>query len=111
MQNIENQKAKLRIDARNILQSLNLKLYSQKSIDSLLSLQIFKDAKNVLAYFPNQEYEIPFIFDLIKTNPEKKYFFPKIIKNNKMVFLQSTNFQTFKKNKFNIPEPIKNNQT
>ena len=96
-------KAELRFLAKNLRKELDIKDISKRIISILNSLSLYKNAKNIAAYYPiGTEIDLSEIFE----NKNKKFYLPKIFPvENKMNFYAYVKGDKLKNNKYNIPEP------
>ncbi len=94
-------KTELRIKAKNIRKTLDIKNISHKLCEKIKALDEYKNAKNVLIFYP-LEYEVN-LLELI--NNEKNFYLPKI-KDETLEICPYKHGDMLKLNQFRIQEPI-----
>lgn len=76
---------------------------SRQLLIHLARLPSFHNAKHIAIYWPNDGEINPLL--LLKKFPRKTFYLP-VLKNKSLVFKPVQKGNHFKKNRFNIPEPI-----
>lgn len=95
---------KLALSKRNSFTSKERSEKSERIAEHLESLNIFKNAKNILFYYSYQA-EVDTLGLMKKWMENKNILLPRLNSDNTFVALPFTSFDNLEVNKFDIPEP------
>ena len=97
-----NKKKDIRTWAKEVRHNINIKLASEKIVEKIKSLEIYKNAKNIMIFYP-LENEINLLNLLEDTN--KNFYLPKTI-NDQMMACPYKKGDDLEKGDFNVLVPL-----
>lgn len=98
-----NNKTVLRINAKELRKTLDMKSMSENLVQKIREHEIYKYSKHVLLFYPTK-YEVN-LLELLKD--DKKFYFPRVKEKDLLVCPYDKNVR-LEKSKFNILEPCSN---
>lgn len=80
---------------------------SQQAVQHLSRQRLFKAARNIALYLPVRGEADPLAL-LQAASPQQRFFLPvlSLSQNSKLIFVEWNQQTRFRKNRFNIPEPL-----
>lgn len=83
----------------------SLSCYTEFVVDSISHNAWFLWAEQVLVYSPRDQFEIPFVYQIMRLFPQKHYFFPLTDTQGVMTFYEVVDISALQKGRFGIQEP------
>lgn len=85
---VEQEKRDVRMKVRDLYYTANLTAYVANVVRQVAEHEVFVGATSVLVYEPMQALEIPFVGELMRQFPEKRWYVPEVVSDEEMVFVR-----------------------
>lgn len=104
---ISEEKAKIRLWAKDLRTNIDLKIISKEITRRVLELKEYKSSKNVMSYLAK---DIEISLNSLFSDSDKNWFLPAVFESKLLVIPYFPSKTNLTKNKFNIQEPELKNE-